>query len=97
MNASTLIVLMESVFRECLLLAKKKNADYTPENDALANLRLFGLYGIIVRLSDKMMRLVNLAKKNRERENNESIEDTLRDTINYCALALIMLQEEKHG
>jgi len=79
------------------LLAAKGN-DYAGDADALANLRRFGLFGIIVRLSDKFSRLETLAKAgfNTARVTDESLTDTLRDIRNYAFLAQIFLEDATH-
>lgn len=54
------------------------------------NIRRFGIYGIIVRLSDKIERYRNLLN----RENavpNESIADTVEDIVGYCVVANMLL------
>lgn len=66
------------------LLCRKQH-DYGP-----TNVNLFGLYGVIVRLSDKIERLANL--RNRKAV-NESIDDTLMDVVGYCVVALMCLDQ----
>jgi hypothetical protein len=59
------------------------------------NINAFGMYGILVRLSDKIERLKNLMSNNREPA-NESFRDTLLDMVGYCVIAH-MLDEETFG
>jgi hypothetical protein len=61
----------------------------------------FGLDGIIIRLSDKMLRLKNLAY---HKDNitmsapcNESIDDTLMDIANYANIALVIREMNKNA
>lgn len=71
------------------LVAKKSN-DYG-NSDALANLRASEAInvdprlGIVIRLQDKLARLANHAQRRRFAV-DETVEDTLLDIANYCAL-----------
>jgi hypothetical protein len=78
-------------FTEDLALLRAKGNDYAGDDDALSNLRRFGLYGIIVRLSDKFSRLERFAKDGKLQVKDESVRDTLRDIRNYAYLAQILL------
>lgn len=73
---------------EALSLFKKKNADY---GDAFAQ---FGAVGVIVRMNDKINRMVSLEKNKVQFVNDESIRDTLIDLHNYSAMALMLLDEK---
>lgn len=66
------------------LLASKQH-DY-----GHGNITAFGMKGVLVRLSDKVERLINLTTKNAR---NESISDTLRDIVGYCVIALMLHDE----
>ena len=59
------------------------------------NITAFGLQGVLVRLSDKVERLINLKSKTGTAK-NESLLDTLRDIVGYCVIAL-MLNDETFG
>jgi len=84
--------LIAGYFAEGLTLLQKKGNDYAGAEDCLANLRRFGLLGIIVRLSDKISRLENLAKGGELQVKDESIADTLTDIANYCYLGRIFAE-----
>jgi hypothetical protein len=56
------------------------------------NINKFGLFGVLVRLSDKIERYKNLINKNTPAI-NESIDDTLTDMVGYCVVALMLLDE----
>jgi len=60
----------------CLL----KHRDYGSKN-----ISEFGEFGVLVRMWDKFARLRNLLGSDEE-PNNESIDDTLVDIINYAAI-----------
>jgi len=83
---------MESTFKECLEVAKKKNADYAGAgNDPFRNFRNSSVVGVppqqgvMVRLMDKMSRIGNLLTKEAEVK-DEAVEDTIDDAINYLAI-----------
>lgn len=63
----------------------RKNKDYNG-----ASFRT-GLVGNYCRLVDKFDRLENLMKNSKE-PNFESIEDTYKDIIGYCTIALTMIK-----
>ena len=50
----------------------------------------FGLFGVIVRMSDKMERLITLTTEPHTATDDESIDDTLRDLAGYAIIALIL-------
>ncbi len=90
---------IEEVFVECAEIVDKKNTDYATTDDFYANFRLveeIGLpmwVGVVIRYLDKFSRLkgftsrfVNTGKLHLE---NENIEDTFIDAINYMAIALV--------
>ncbi len=64
-----------------------KNADYSS-----ANISKFGLFGIVVRLSDKLERLTNLLDK-KDDIKNEPIEDTCLDIAGYGLIAKIVARK----
>ena len=70
----------------CKLLASKQH-DY-----GHGNITTFGLKGVLVRLSDKVERLINLQSK-KTKAQNESTVDTLRDIVGYCVIALMLNDE----
>ena len=72
---------------EIASLLDLKRKDYGTEN-----IKKFGSYGVLVRVSDKVERLINLSKRN-DTPNFESVEDTWRDIAGYAVLALIELRE----
>ena len=68
-------------------LLDRKGQDYGTEN-----IKKFGSHGVLVRVSDKVERLINLSKRN-NKPNFESVEDTWRDIAGYAILSLIELRE----
>jgi len=80
---------MITVQNEGLELFTRKNADY---GDAFAN---YGSVGVIVRVGDKIQRLVSVTNKGVNLINTESLRDTLIDLHNYAAMAIILIDEKK--
>lgn len=80
---------MLEVQKDGFELFKSKNRDY---GDAFAT---YGVIGVIVRIGDKINRLININKNQINLVDDESMEDTLIDLHNYAALALILLRENK--
>ena len=79
---------MIDVQNEGLELFKIKNSDY---GDAFAN---YGSIGVIVRIGDKIQRLVSVTNRGVNLVNNESLRDTLIDLHNYAAMAIMLIDED---
>jgi len=82
------ITKFEEITNEIADMLEKKNNDYGD-----SNLTKYGMFGIIVRLSDKLARLENLQNKNAEVD--ESVEDTLKDIAGYAINAIRLKREGK--
>tara|TARA_Y100000590_G_scaffold99647_1_gene113282 strand:+ start:695 stop:970 length:276 start_codon:yes stop_codon:yes gene_type:complete len=78
---------LRQVQDEAYELFEKKNADY---GDAFAT---YGPIGVIVRMGDKIQRLMSISKKNIQCINDESLRDTLIDLHNYSAMAVMLMDE----
>lgn len=64
--------------------------DSTNDDDILGAVR-----GIVIRMNDKMQRLINLVLKGRENSiDNESVEDTFLDASIYAIIALIVQRKK---
>lgn len=79
---------LNTIQQEALELFKRKNTDY---GDAFAT---FGPIGVIVRLGDKIQRLVSITKNGVSLVDNESLRDTLIDLHNYAAMAVMLIDEK---
>lgn len=79
---------LKLVQKEALSLFRKKNADY---GDAFAT---YGPIGVIMRIGDKIQRLISIEKKGVNIVKEETIRDTLIDLHNYAAMAIMLLDEE---
>nr|DAS39659.1 MAG TPA: Nucleotide modification associated domain 1 [Caudoviricetes sp.] len=71
---------------------KAKNHDYGNSFDNTCD--LFGITAAIVRMYDKMQRIITLSKTE-SYVKDERIEDTLLDLANYCIMTLMYLQNGK--
>jgi len=78
----------ETIQSEALELFKKKNADY---GDAFAK---YGLIGVLVRMEDKIQRVLSIKKNGIHLVSEEGLRDTLIDLHNYSAMALLLLDED---
>jgi hypothetical protein len=80
---------MAAVQKKGLDLFRRKNADY---GDAFAT---YGAIGVLVRMGDKIQRLMSISTKEVRMVDDESMADTLLDLHNYSAMALMLMEEEK--
>jgi hypothetical protein len=87
--SETRIAQMMAVHNESLDLFMKKNADY---GDAFAT---YGPVGVIVRMGDKIQRLLSVSNKGVALVDSESLRDTLIDLHNYAAMAVMLIDEQK--
>jgi hypothetical protein len=55
----------------------------------------YGPIGVIVRMGDKIQRLLSVTKKGVTLVDSESLRDTLIDLHNYSAMAIMLIDEEK--
>lgn len=80
------------VFDECYTIYKGKNKDYG--NLGSEMFKEYGLTSTVIRLTEKVKRLKTLAKAKAEIKDG-SIEDTLKDIVNYSVMILMELQKER--
>ena len=80
---------MDTVQKEAIELFRKKNADY---GDAFAT---YGTVGVIVRMGDKIQRLISVSNKGVALIDSESLRDTLIDLHNYAAMGVMLLDEQR--
>ena len=84
-------VQMREIQDEGLELFRRKNADY---GDAFAT---YGAIGVLVRMGDKIKRLMSISSTKITMVDDESMYDTLLDLHNYSAMALMLIKEEKEN
>lgn len=83
---------LKNIQDDCRELFAKKNNDY---GDAFSK---FGTVGVLVRISDKLQRLINITGNKVEvNVTDESLRDTLMDLHNYAAMAIMCLDDSKKG
>lgn len=79
---------LENIQTNARELFAKKNADY---GDAFAK---YGLVGVIMRIEDKIQRLISINKSGIVLVSDEGLRDTLLDLHNYAAMAIMLLDED---
>lgn len=83
-------------FAECMQIAREKNLRYAGDTDPFKNFRLGGTYGIAIRMTDKVSRLLTLTEPGSQIDGaDESVEDTCRDLANYAMLLSAMRSNER--
>ena len=100
----------QKMFERTMALVAKKGSDYNRDQqqagDTLFNIRVCELMGIVptaergilVRLSDKFMRLVSLVHPDREPANtDESVLDTISDIHNYIDYLGLLHSKRTHA
>jgi len=80
---------------DCLSLVKKKSHDYGGGSaddikQRVGNLLDFGWPGVVIRLGDKYHRLRAFLKQGEFKVKDETVDDTLRDMVNYGLICLLM-------
>ena len=85
--STSLVRAVAPVLIQNLITLERKQRDYGPHN-----LTKFGTFGVVVRMGDKMERIVNLSKKSDATTNNEPIADSFLDLANYALIAYVMQQ-----
>lgn len=92
------------LMEKAMAIHAAKNSDYATGSDPLSNFRECEKAGVTAedgcytRLSDKWCRVQNLLRKERTGGSpavDESIEDTLLDAVNYCAILIVLREERK--
>jgi hypothetical protein len=79
---------LKEIQDECRAIFEKKNKDY---GDAFEQ---FGTIGLLIRISDKISRAVNITKNNINLVEDESLRDTLLDLHNYSAMGIMLIDEK---
>ena len=102
MKNEVLFQTAQDTFQKCLNTMAAKNHDYAKDlEDALRNFKAVEFFkltsapiGVLVRLSDKFMRICNLVNTE-AKVKDEAIEDTIDDMINYLIIFKACLKERK--
>ncbi len=77
----------DEAVNRCLELLIRKQRDYGPKN-----ILKFGHIGLLVRMTDKIERLANLAG-NKSNPAFEALEDTYMDIFNYCMIGFMLRRD----
>ena len=83
------VLQMKEIHQKALALFTRKNTDY---GDAFAE---FGAIGVLIRIEDKLKRLMSISKNKIVLVDDESMKDTLLDLHNYSAMCLMLLNENE--
>ena len=92
---------IEDTYKKGVELIKIKNKDYAGEDDPWKNFKTAELVGIdykkaiLVRVTDKLSRISNLLTKEPEVV-EEKVEDTILDCVNYLAILLEAIKNERN-
>lgn len=105
MNRNELMSYLSNFFEDCLRTARAKNSDYCGAGDEanpfanFQNVEMLGIcsaeQGFMTRMSDKLSRVASLLSSGQQLVKEESIEDTLKDLANYCALLSAYLHRKQ--
>jgi hypothetical protein len=102
MNKQDFIKSIEESYKTALDIVRKKNADYSEENNPFSNFEIQGwLTGCTVEqaimgdIARKMARIKQLVINNKSPQvNDEAIADTLLDMSNYLMILKTYLEEK---
>lgn len=99
MTRTEFIKELENIYAESVDISRAKNQDYAQDDDPFQNFRMSEFMGvsipraILVRVTDKLVRVANLLDKDPVVA-NESVEDTIKDALNYLAFILIYRRQK---
>ena len=80
-----------NIQKEAHELFVRKNKDY---GDSFAD---YGPIGVIVRMGDKIKRLITVTQSGVHMVQDESVRDTLIDLHNYAAMAVMLIDDTPSG
>lgn len=102
MNKKEYLKTFKKITEEMYNLTERKNNDYAGKEDPFKNFRFceqFGICsvenGILVRITDKLSRVINLLKGVEQKVIDEKVEDTLKDLAVYSIILLTYLKSKK--
>lgn len=104
MKIDEYLKIKDEVYQKARALSVSKGEDYSGKEDTLKNLKLAELMGlcsaeagILVRLSDKLMRLVGFVHNGNFSVQDEKLLDTVVDVHNYIDLFYAVVKEKSEG
>ncbi len=86
-NMTDRVEQLKLIHSESLEVFRRKNKDY---GDAFSK---YGVVGVIVRIGDKINRMMSISKNGVALVEDENLDDTLLDLHNYTAMALMLRKE----
>jgi len=102
MTRQEFLLFAEETFKDCFEIMKKKNHDYSQEGNPFSNFELQGFVaGVIpertflMALGTKMARLRELVGREDKAKVDESLDDTIKDMINYAVLLAGYIKSKK--
>lgn len=103
MDSVTFMNLYDETLSEARDIVKAKNVDYGATDDVLSNFKrtagcvgVSPVEGVLIRIEDKLGRILNFSKKQKFEIKDESVKDTVRDVINYILLMQgLILERDK--
>jgi len=81
---------INKVHNEAIEVFKRKNISY---EDAFAD---YGTTGVIVRIGDKIQRLISVTNRGISLVNSKTLRDIMIDLHNYSAMAIISIDEDNN-
>ena len=93
MNRSAFRKKADKIYEEARDTLFRKNEDYAPPTDALANFRHGGFTSVGFRIAEKATRLKTIVSKGNS--NYEQPRETLLDLLNFCLIGILMLDQKK--
>lgn len=99
MTREELFALHDKLTTTAKELMARKNADYGANTDPFANFRMSALlhiqpeFGVLLRMQDKMARLVSFLEKGELKVKEEGWEDACIDILNYTVILCGLLKE----
>jgi hypothetical protein len=80
----------DAILAQCREISVRKNNDYGCDT-----MLTFMEKGLVVRMNDKMQRLINLVWNDTNQQvSDEKIEDTALDMVNYSIYLVMMLRKQ---
>lgn len=83
----------KEITNEMLSLYERKNKDYG--NSFGKTYEKLGIISAVVRLQDKMNRIIELTTKGEQQVNDESLRDTIIDMANYSVMTLMEMSKSE--
>lgn len=102
MTREEVLALHQTICNAARTLMEKKSHDYSHGTDPFANFRFAAQLhiapekGVLLRIQDKLARLLSFVERGDFKVTDESTMDTIIDIINYSVLLQGMLMERDH-